>query len=94
VRPGAIVVPDTAVLVEIAVLDAVSFVLTGNVSEKHLLGVVAGPQTIGILHVHEAVAVVVQTVPAVVEVILAGGQLTGRLGIGAAGPWRASLSVA
>jgi hypothetical protein len=50
-RPGAVVVSATAILIEVAILDAVSLVLTGDVSEKHFLGVVTGPEAVGILHV-------------------------------------------
>jgi hypothetical protein len=69
--------------------------LTGNVAEKHFLRVVAWSQAVGIIHVDEAVSVVVEAIAAVVQMRLAMSQLTSRgRRIRAARAWRTRLSVA
>jgi hypothetical protein len=72
-RPLATIVTRAAVPVEVAILGARSAVLAWYRSIKGVFRVVAWTEAVRIIHVDEAIAVVVHTVAAVIQKTLAPG---------------------
>jgi hypothetical protein len=75
-----LVVACAGVLIEIAILPTRGIVLPGDAAVIGVFGIVARPRALGIFRVLELIAVVVEAIPASIDLALAGARFTNGSG--------------